>query len=82
MYNCKSLTNGVVNKNIFNNKFMNKSILVVIALQLLVFLTPIRKIFRIVSLNMYQTLVCLVIVIVVFILNEVTKKAFKKLFRD
>ena len=79
---CRNLKQNIMTKKFFNNSYMNKSILLLIIIQLLVFLTPIKNIFNIVDLNLYQTIQCFIIVIVIFIINEVIKKPIYKLFKD
>ena len=51
-------------------------------IQLLVFTTPIKKIFSIVSLNFYQVIFCILVVIVMFIIDELLKEVISNRFSD
>lgn len=81
-YNCKNLKKNVLGKNLFNNSFMNKSMLVLIVVNIIVFLTPLKSIFKIANLNLLQVLCCILIVAIMFIIDELSKKIINKLFRD
>lgn len=61
---------------------MNKSIILLIILQIIIFATPLRNIFNIVSLNILQVLHCILIVILVFLIDEVAKRIINILFKD
>ena len=81
-YSCRNLKNNIIGRNIFENKYMNNSLLILTIIQLLVFTTPIRNIFGIVSLNVQQFIICISIVIVIFIFEELSKKIITKVFKD
>ena len=51
-------------------------------IQLLVFTTPIKKIFSIVSLNFYQVIFCIFVVIIMFIIDEILKEVISNRFSD
>ena len=79
---CKNLKNSVLNKHIFDNSYMNKSLIGIIILQLVVFLTPIKRIFNIVNISFYQVIICILISILVFIIDELAKNVMTKAFKD
>lgn len=81
-FSCRNLKQRVFNRELFNNSYLNKSMLILGIIQLLVFTTPIRKIFNIVSLSFYQVLFCILIVIIMFIIDELLKKVISKRFSD
>ena len=81
-YSCKNLTTSILDENIFNNSYLNKSIIGLSIIQLLIFITPLKNIFNIVSLNLFQILYCFLIVILIFLIDELSKKLISKLFRD
>lgn len=81
-YSCKNLKNGIINKNIFNNSYMNKSMIILILIQIIVFASPIKKLFNIVSLNFIQVLYCFLIVFILFFIDEILKKIISKKFKD
>lgn len=81
-YSCRNLKNRVFNKDFLGNSYMNRSMILLGIIQLLVFITPIKNLFNIVSLNIYQVIICIIIVIVLFIIDEITKKIIIKTFKD
>lgn len=81
-FSCRNLKERVFNRELFSNSYLNKSMLILGIIQLLVFTTPIRKIFNIVSLSFYQVLFCIIIVIIMFIIDELLKKVISKRFSD
>lgn len=81
-FSCRNIKKRVLNKKIFKNGYLNKSMLLLIATQLIVFISPIKKIFNIADLNIMQVLISLAIVIIVFLIDEITKKIIVKLFKD
>lgn len=81
-YSCRNLKKSVLNKNIFSNSYMNKSMLVLGIIQIIIFTTPLKNMFSIVSLNLSQFIYCLLIVIFIFLIDEVSKNLINKLFKD
>ena len=79
---CRNLKEMIINKKFFANKHMNRSIMILIIVQFIVFMTPIKDIFNIVSLNIFQVLYCILFVIIIFIIDELTKGIINRLFRD
>ncbi len=79
---CKNLFKSVFNKEIFSNKYMNLSMIILIIIQLLVFMTPISSWFEIVPLSFIEIMFIFLFVIVVFALDQVLKPLFYKLFKD
>ena len=81
-YSCRNLKERVMNKGMFSNSYLNKSMLILSIIQLIVFLTPVRSIFNIVSLSLYQILFCILIVVIMFLVDEGLKKVISSKFRD
>ncbi len=81
-YSCRNLKKNVLNKNLFKNKFMNISILSLIIIQVILFMSPVKKIFKITDLNFIQVTYVIIIVMAVFLIDELAKKLFVKLFKD
>lgn len=79
---CRNLKEMVLNKNLFKNKHINRSLILLVIVQFIVFLTPIKDIFNIVPLNMYQVIYCILFVTIIFIIDELTKGVIKRLFKD
>lgn len=81
-YSCRNLKHNIIGKKFFDNHYMNKSILILIIIQLLVFLTPIAHLFKITSLSLLQIFYCFLTVIIVFLINELTKEIINLKFKD
>ena len=81
-FTCRNLKKNIINKDIFNNRYINKGLLFLLFIQFLLFTTPIKKVFNIHAINIYQLLSCIIIVIIVFIIDEFTKKLLIKLTKD
>jgi len=81
-YSCRNLKSGILNKNIFDNSYLNKSIVLLCVIQIIVFVTPIRGMFNIVSLNLSQIMFCFLIVVVMFLFDELLKGVISNKFTD
>ena len=81
-FSCRNLKERVFNKDLFGNSHLNKSMLILTIIQLLVFTTPIKKIFSIVSLNFHQVIFCILVVIIMFIIDELLKEVISNRFKD
>lgn len=81
-YSCRNLKSEVLNKDFFSNGYMNKSMIVLAIIQIIVFVTPLRSVFGIVNLNLSQVAICFLVVIVMFLVDELFKKVLVKWFRD
>ena len=81
-FSCKNLKTNVIKKDIFDNKFMNIGMLVLLVLQLVIFVTPIKHFFGLEDVNLIQSSYCLLIVIIVFVIDELSKYVVTLKFRD
>lgn len=81
-YHCKNLKENVINKNIFDNRFMNKSMIILIILNIVIFFSPLKAIFNISQLNFIQIGFSILIVFLMFIIDELFKNILVKLFKD
>ena len=81
-FSCRNLKESMLGRKMFENKYINKSMLILIAFQLIIFLTPLRRIFGIAKLSIIQILSCAVVVIIIYIIDEITKKIFTKILKD
>lgn len=79
---CKNIKKNVMNKNIFNNSKLNISLIGLTILQIIVFVTPIKNIFKIVDLSFINVIEIIIPCIILFIFNEANKKVIRKLFKD
>lgn len=81
-FSCRNLKKSVLNKNIFSNKRLTIGVLSLLIVQLLIFLTPLSKYFIVDSLNIKMVCVSLGICIISFIIGELVKPIYTKLFKD
>ena len=81
-YSCRNLKINIVNKDLFSNKYMNRSMIILGLIQILVFITPIKSIFKIVNINLFQIIYCLIVVILIFLIDELSKNIIIKVFKD
>ncbi len=81
-FTCRNLKKNIINKNLFNNKYLNISMLILIFIQIIIFVTPIKVLFNICDISLYQALICIVSVMVMFYMDEITKKILVKIFKD
>ena len=82
VYNCRSLKEQVFRKGIFSNKYLNIGIFGLLLVQILVFFTPIGKLFGLVEISITQFLYVMIINIVSFIIIELLKPIIVKKFDD
>ena len=81
-YSCRNLKTSVLNRKLLSNKTLNKSIILLIIIQIIMFITSLGNIFNIVKLNFIQVANCFVMITTVFIINELFKKIITKFFKD
>ena len=81
-YNCRSLKEQVHKRGIFSNKYLNIGIFALLIVQVLVFFTPIGKLFGLVIINFTQLLYVIGINIISFIAIELMKPFLVRKFKD
>lgn len=81
-YNCRSINEEIIKKGLFSNHYLNMGILFLLIVQIIVFFTPIGKIFGLASINLMEFVYVLLINIIAFILIELLKPILNKLFKD
>ncbi len=81
-YSCRNPKKSILNKHIFDNKTLNLSFISLIILQILLFASPLGKYFIAGNINIKLILLTIIITIVSFILEELLKPIFTKLFKD
>ena len=81
-YNCRSLKEMIFERGIFSNKHLNIGILALFIVQIIVFFTPVGKLFGLVIINLSQALFVLGINILSFIILELCKPIIVRLFKD
>ena len=80
-YNCRSLKEQIYEKGIFSNKYLNIGILVLFVIQLIVFFTPVGKLFGLEIITMSQFAFVMLVNIASFIVLELVKPLLR-LFKD
>ena len=79
---CRNLKKSVLNKNIFDNKRLSIGLGCLIIIQLLVLTTGISKFFIVGNIDMNVLLIAIGICFAVFIIGEVLKPVYVKVFKD
>lgn len=81
-FTCKNLKENVIGSLMFNNKVLNKCILLLGVIQLLIFLTPVKYVFGITNLNLIQVIYSFLVITLIFVIDEVSKNIVKVKFKD
>ena len=81
-YNCKELKTFSFKKGLFDNKVMNIATLVLMAVQVLVFFTPIGVLFGLAPITAMHFIAVIGVELVGFVLLELVKPILAKLFKD
>lgn len=79
---CRNLKKSVINKNIFENKRLSIGLLILLMVQVIVLTTGISKFFIVDNIGIVNVLIVLSICVVLFIIEELTKPIYVKLFKD
>ena len=80
-YNCRSLKEPIIERGIFSNKHLNIGILILFAIQLIVFFTPVGKIFGLEIITLSQFAFVILVNLAAFIFLELVKPLLR-LFKD
>ncbi len=81
-YNCRSLKERIHKRGLFSNRYLNIGILILFLVQLLVFFTPIGRIFGLKMININQLVFVVVVNLLSFAIIEIIKPLIVKLFKD
>ncbi len=81
-YNCRSLKEPIYKRGLFSNKHLNIGILLLIVVQILVFFTPMGKIFGLTTIQVSQFVFIAMVNVFAFLLMELLKPFIVKLFKD
>ena len=81
-YNCRSLKEIISKRGIFSNKYLNLGIMSLLIVQLLVFFTPIGKIFALETIGIKEFIYVVVVNIISFIIIELIKPLLNKLIKE
>lgn len=81
-YNCRSLKRPIIEKGIFSNKYLNLGIFALFIVQMIVFFTPVGKLFGLEIISMSQFIFVILINLISFIILELLKPIITKVFKD
>jgi len=81
-YSCRNLKESILNKKIFGNKKLNKCIFFLAIIQILIFITPLRSLFNIVSLSILQIISSILVSFMVIAIIEILKHKITSTFKD
>lgn len=81
-FTCKNLKESCFSFNMFNNKYLNISMIILGIIQVLLFTTPLKNIFSVSDLNFIQFVYCLLISLIIFVIDEASKGRITKHFKD
>lgn len=81
-FTCRNLKKNIIFEGMFKNKVMNKSMIILILIQLLIFTTPLKSIFNISNLSFFQVIYSVIMVLTIFLIDELAKNLLVKIFKD
>lgn len=81
-YTCKNLKKNVIGPLMFNNKVLNRSMILLGIVQLLIFFTPLKHVFSITKLGFVQIIFSFLIIVLIFVIDEVSKNIITEKFSD
>ena len=79
---CRNLKKSVLNKEIFSNKRLSIGLGSLLLVQILVLTTGLSKFFIVNNIGIYNVLITLAICLILFILGELVKPLYTKIFKD
>ncbi len=79
---CRNLKQSVVKQGLFSNKAMNYGLLLILLIELIVFVTPVRKLISITSIDISLILVVFLINFMAIFIYELIKPLLVKWFKD
>ena len=79
---CRNLKQSVVKQGLFSNKAMNYGLLLILLIELIVFITPVRKLISITSIDISLILVVFLINFMAIFIYELIKPLLVKWFKD
>lgn len=81
-YSCKNPKGSVIGRGMFNNKRLNMGMLGIILVNVIVLVTPLSKYFIVSNLGFSNVMLVFIISISMFVLGEIVKPIYVKLFKD
>lgn len=81
-FSCKNPKQSILNKEIFNNSKLNIGIIGIMIMQVIILITPLSKFFIVSNINMKYIFITLIICLLMFVVGELSKPVYTKLFKD
>ena len=81
-FSCRNIKKSVLNKDIFSNKKLTLGVFLILLVQIIVLVTPISKYFIVPNIKINYILITIGICFIMFILGELVKPVYTKLFKD
>ena len=81
-FSCRDIKKSVLNKGIFSNKKLTIGVLSIVIIQILVLTTPIKNFFIVPNIKPSYILITIGICVLMFILGELVKPMYTKIFKD
>ncbi len=81
-FSCKNIKKSVLNRDIFSNKKLTLGVFSILIIQVLVLVTPLSKYFIVPNIKISYILVTIGICLIMFVLGELIKPVYTKLFKD
>ena len=81
-FSCRNLKHSILNKNIFENKRLSIGVGIIIIIQIIILTTGLSQFFIVKGLSIINILITLGICLLTFIIEELTKPIYTKLFKD
>ena len=79
---CRNLKKNILDKDIFGNKRLSISLLIILVLQIIVLSTGLSKYFIVQSIKLSYILITIGICILTFVIGELIKPIYVKMFKD
>lgn len=79
---CRDTKKNVINKNFFSNKKLSLGVLCIVVIQILVLTTGLSKFFIVSNIGIKNVLITLGVCVLMFIIGELIKPLYVKLFKD
>lgn len=81
-YNCRNLKEPIIKQGFFSNKVMNVGFVFLALMQFIIFMTPVRNIIHVVTLNFNQVMIIVIANLLVFFIVELIKPLLSKFLSD
>ena len=81
-FSCRNIKKSVLNKDIFSNKKLTLGVSLILLVQIIVLVTPISKYFIVPNIKINYILITIGICFIMFVLGELVKPIYTKLFKD